>query len=116
MDYYRFPKLLYGYTLIFAFMYAICSVTITLVLIIHNMIYKEDLYKSNFIRTSRGKQFGIKNKEKFKKIWERCDDGRLKRLLQDSDKIQQLYQKWVAEADSCISDKTLKCSIEMTTN
>ena len=115
MDYYRFPKLLYGYTLIFAFMYAICSVAITLIVIIYSMIYKDNLYKNNFVQKSR-KRFSVNNKEKFKKIWERCDDGRLKRVLQDSDKIQQLYQKWVAEANSCISDKRLNCSIEMTTN
>jgi len=110
MDYYEFPKLLYIYAMACTFVYAFCSVAITLVVLTYSVIYKDD-----FIRVNR-KKVGSNNKQKFKRVWERIDGGRLKRVLRDSDKIHQLYEKWVAESNSCVGNKTVKCSIEMATN
>ena len=47
-------KMLYIYAHWYLFMYAICSVTITLVLIDHSMIYKE-VYTGFSIKTSKTK-------------------------------------------------------------
>ena len=102
MDYYGIPKMLYIYALMYAFMYAFCSVSITLVLLTYSFIYK-DKFTGFSIKTSKQK-YGKYKKYK-KKLWKRKDHGRLERILQDSDKIQKLYNKWVTESKSCVSNE-----------
>ena len=99
MDYYGIPKMLYIYALVYAFMYAFCSVSITLVLLIYSYIYK-DKFTGFSIKTSKQKYKKYK-----KKLWKRKDHGRLERILQDSDKIQKLYKKWMKESNLCVSSK-----------
>ena len=97
MDYYGIPKMLYIYALVYPFMYAFCSVSITLVLLIYSYIYK-DKFTGFSIKTSKYKKYK-------KKLWKRKDHGRLERILQDSDKIQKLYNKWMKESNLCVSSK-----------
>ena len=109
MDYYGIPKMLYIYALVYAFMYAFCSVSITLVLLTYSFIYK-DKFTGFSIKTSKPK-YGKHRKYK-KKLWKRKDHGRLERVLQDSDKIQKLYNKWLAESKSCVGDMQSKNNME----
>tara|TARA_Y100001970_G_scaffold293251_1_gene438783 strand:- start:1707 stop:2039 length:333 start_codon:yes stop_codon:yes gene_type:complete len=81
MDYYGFFQLYFIYCLIQ------CATTFLIIIsiIIANTIEK---FENKLPKLKLTK----------KTFWRRAKNGRLERILQDSDKIQKLYIKWVNEA------------------
>ena len=82
MDYYEFPKLL----MIVALINSLISFGLSMSLVAYYMIFESNTVTPIIKR----KKYKYANK-----MWQRTKNGRLERVLQDSDKIQKLYEKWV---------------------